>query len=358
MAKMQLSQELKKYQKKVNKILTDFFAKKKKEVKNFPEQEEIVSSLESIVLSGGKRLRGFLTLVGYKMFGGKENKDILTFSAAVELFHSALLIHDDIIDKDNLRRGKPTLHCLYSKKYKGKFSVKRANNLGKAVAILSANLLSSFAYALGSATNFPASKKIKALSYLQKRLFKTALGEILDIHFSRRTNLSRRDIFRVYNLKTATYTIEAPFGAGAILYGARLADIYQLKNICQKIGQAFQIQDDILGIFGKEKKLGKPVGSDLREGKMILLFKEAIKSASAEEKKKILKYFGNSKIGADKIKEIKAILENLGAVQRVKETENKLTNQIKKHILASPLLSKDKKRLFCQVADFVVARKK
>lgn len=346
---MSLYLQLKDYQIKVNQVIGDFFCKKEREFAKTSEVKSIISDLKNFVLRGGKRLRGFLTFFSFKLFGGKDEKDILEFSAGVELLHAALLIHDDIIDKDVLRRGQATLHEKYHQIF--------PSFLAKQIAQNAANLLSTFGLELCLKTNFSPQIKVKVLLYLRQKLFQTALGEILDVHFSGRHNLAEKEIFRIYTLKTAGYTMEAPFFCGATLAGESLAKIKKFRRWLIKLGQAFQIKDDVLGMFGQEEIVGKPIGSDLKEGKMTLVFKKVLDFASLAQRRKFLKYFGKEKIFQEEINEILQLFSHLNIPQKVEKEAEKITQQTKKEILKTSF-PYEKKKLLLELVDFVIKREK
>lgn len=343
---MFLLHQLKLYQTKVNKIITDFFLKKEKEFSHFPEIQKIIFDLQKFC-AGGKRLRGFLTKISYNSFGGERNRDILNFSAGVELLHSALLIHDDIIDRDAFRRLMPTLHKKYEKFY--------PLSTSKEIAQAAANLLSTFGSQLCLETNFLAQRKILALLHLRQKLFHTALGEILDIHFSGRKSLGDSEIFKIYTLKTASYTTVAPFFCGAILAGASLGKIDSIKPGLVKLGQAFQIKDDLLAVFGTETAIGKPLGSDLKEGKITLVFKRMEKFVPKIVRKKVFSLFGKKNLTKVQALEIKNLLLASKLNEKIEQEAKNLVKSAKKIFLEFPF---QKKKLFLALADFVVKRKK
>ncbi|MEW6407545.1 MAG: polyprenyl synthetase family protein [Patescibacteria group bacterium] len=342
---MQFQQQLKICQQEINKIIENFFVKKEKEFLDLPKLKEIIFDLHQIC-AGGKRLRGFLTKISYDSFGGERSSDILNFSAGVELLHSALLIHDDIIDRDAFRRMNPTLHKKYEKFY--------PLSTSKEIAQSAANLLSTFGSQLCLETNFSAQRKILALSYLRQKLFHTALGEILDIHFSGRKSLGDSEIFKIYTLKTAGYTIVAPFFCGAILAGAPPSKINFIKSSLVKLGQAFQIKDDLLAVFGVETATGKPLGSDLKEGKMTLVFKRMEKFVPKAVRKKVFSLFGKENLTRVQALEIKNLLLASQLNEKVEQEAKNLVKSAKKIFLEFP---SQKKKLFLALADFIVKRK-
>lgn len=203
-------------------------------------------------LKGGKRIRGALVLLGFELFGGKQNQDIIRASLAAEIAHSAFLIHDDFIDQDSLRRGEETVHKKYSRKFGEHFGASMAVNIGDKGFFLSFKLLNSL--------NFSPKLLIRANKYLNE-LFETVVrGQILDITLQKKAHYSKKEVLDMYKLKTARYTIPGPLSLGAILAGASSRNIALLEEFGAPLGLAFQLKDDEMD-----------ADSDVKEGKITLL---------------------------------------------------------------------------------------
>ncbi|MEK7130189.1 MAG: polyprenyl synthetase family protein, partial [Patescibacteria group bacterium] len=265
-------QEITKIKNQIKKRLESFFSQKIKEAKRIdPVIAKTAQYLTDQTLNGGKRIRAALAVQGYLSGGEKINPAIYDIGAAMELIHSYFLIHDDIIDQDDLRRGRPSMHCRFSNSLSKNISPVHRDHLGQSLAILAGDISSVWAYELFTRSNFPDKQKIRALEEMNQMIFKCGAGEILDVAIELKNHPKASDIFKVQFYKTASYTIESPLAIGAILGGAKSSAIKSLRAFARPLGIAFQIQDDILGIFGNEQEIGKPVGSDLRQGKMTLL---------------------------------------------------------------------------------------
>lgn len=182
-----------------------------------PLAKEFVNSC-----GGGKRIRGVLVNLGYEIAKGKETKEIFKIAAALEIMHTAILVHDDIMDKSPTRRGKPSLYR--------KVGIDRAIALGDLGFFLSLQIISE--------SNFPEKEKSEALKLFSKTMVDTAIGQIMDIQ--------KDDPITVAKLKTAQYTILGPLCLGAILAGADDKLLGVLREFGENLGVAFQIQDDIL----------------------------------------------------------------------------------------------------------------
>jgi geranylgeranyl diphosphate synthase type I len=313
------------YKKAVEKELDTFFSEKYESAKNIdPYSAEMVSLLKDFTLRGGKRIRGALFYHGYICFSEENKEEILKMSMAIELLQSYLLIHDDIMDDDDFRRGKPSLHKSYEMIIDKKFNVEDAKHIGKSLAIVAGDICCAFSNEIFAKAKIPDDKKIKAITYLNHVVHKVCYGQALDILSCIREDIEHKDIEKINNLKTSTYTITGPLILGAIVAGADEDEIKKLEDIFSPLGEAFQLQDDILGLFGTEEKLGKPIGSDIREGKKTLLILKAIENASKEEKEFIKKSLGTC-VSKKEIEKIREIVKNTGSLDYCKKRMEEIT---------------------------------
>ncbi len=345
------------YRAKVEKEIKIFFIKKIQESKKVDKDLGILTEeLSRFVLRGGKRIRALLFILSFKSFSKKLSRDAYKFGAALEIAHSAALIHDDLVDQDDLRRGKPTIHRYFSKKFKKRLPAAKARRMGENMAILGGDLVATFATELALATSFPAEEKIKALEYFYWRGFDMGLGEMLDIHFSGRENISKDRIININYLKTTTYTTEGPLIIGGILSGVPARKMSDLKKFGRLLGESFQIKDDILGMFGDKKKLGKPLGSDLREGKMNYIIKQTLESVVPGDKKIILAFFKGRKGKTIGMRDLRSIIESSGSLRSTNAYIEKRILEAKR-ILNKSNLDEASKKDFNQIADYIVRRK-
>ena len=275
--------------------------------------------------SGGKLIRGFLISLGYKML--KENVNYSYYlSLAYEIFQTSVLIHDDIIDNDNLRRGKKTIHYSNYLKYKS-----LNDSEGKKAS-------ESIGICIGDYGFFKVNEIIikhykddpnfsKLFDYYNNIVLKTVEGELVDVVLSfeskYKENLNLDDnIMTVYKLKTAFYSIIGPLSLGLILGGIEDKKLEDIKNFGEKVGIAFQIQDDILGIYSD---MGKVIGSDIKEYKQTILFSYTMKNEKYKEE--LLKYYGKENIGEKEISETRRIFKECGAYDYANNLMNTMYNE-------------------------------
>jgi len=338
---------LKDYILKAEPLFTDFFRKERAIARNIdPLAVEVVDNLERF-LQGGKKVRGALTVLGYQSVGGKKINNILPVSMAVELMHSSLLIHDDFIDNDLYRRGKPTIHSLYSRKY--------SPHYGASIALIVGDLGIFLSHKILAGSKFDPVLIRKAILTYEKLLVNTGQGEIMDIAFDFKKNATWDDVRKVRIYKTSHYTFAMPLSLGAILGGANDAVLDAIMKYSEPVGIAFQIIDDLLGIFGDTKLTGKSNNSDIKEGKITLVYLKAFENANNFQRNFMKKWYGNKNISADKIDEIKNIIEETGSFQKCRNIACELVVEGKRYTKG---ITTDKKILevLNSLADFTVER--
>lgn len=340
---------LKSYSQKANRYLRSFFETKKELGAKI--DESVVQSLKAFedYTAGGKKLRGALTVLGYQIAGGKNFKAILPVSCGIELIHNFLLIHDDIIDRDEERRGKPTLHRAYS--------AKKSEHFGVSTAILVGDIGAFLAYELIAGSNFSKEKIAKAFRVLNEYLLKTGYGQILDIEFDFKNEVSWDDILKVRTYKTAYYTFVMPLTVGAVLGGASKGTIKAIEKYGLSVGIAFQLADDILGTFGDPEITGKSNESDIKDGKKTFLYAKALELAKGQDRRFLLKWYGKGKLDKKKITRIREIFTESGSLDYSQSLAEKTVKKGKKYI---PTITKNPQfqDIFSSLADFVIHRNK
>lgn len=307
---------LAKYQKQINGRLEIFFDEKIEEALRISSYtQEVVLNIKEYTLRGGKRLRPIFCIYGYKCLADTDIEAIIDASISLELMQSYFLIHDDIMDEDNLRRGELAFHIICKDLCERQFGKNKSPKFGVNMAIVAGDLLEAYGKEVLVKSEFKPENVNKALAAYTGITKKVGFGQILDITNERRASFNEDEILTVHRLKTASYTTEGPLHIGALLSGAKEADLQILSNYASPLGLAFQIQDDILGLFGVEGKTGKPTGSDIREGKKSLLILHALKRCADDEKELILKALGNERLTADEIDVIRAIVRETGSLE-------------------------------------------
>ncbi len=313
---------------------------------------------------GGKFLRACLIALGYQSFG-KDDDKYLPLGIALELFQTSILIHDDIIDKADKRRGLDTIPMKYQKIYGDpiksgdSFEVKR-KDIGNSMALCLGDL--GFYLALQIIVkNYRDNKNLnRVLEYYNDVAIKTCEGEMVDVilpfyeEFYGEEDDLESHVMEIYKLKTAWYSVVGPYCLGAILGGCDEEKVHKLEDALINLGVAFQIKDDLLGIYGDEKHIGKSVTSDVSEYKQTILYAYAI---NTEYKDELLKYYGKD-ISAKEMDKVKELFDKSGAREYANKTMDKLFEGSFKNILDLDFLDLYKKKLLLGFAEFLKVRSK
>jgi len=341
------------HKKKIDKLLKVFLDKRINRMKSIsPIARELMKHIREFNLRGGKRIRPILVVIGYQACGGKSD-NIINAALAVELMESYLLIHDDIMDQDELRRGYLTMHKVYEAKCKRCLATE-PKRYGESMAMISGDILAVLGTEAILESDFPAKRKLAAVKKFNKAVINTCIGQAIDVRASCDPAIQEDQIRRMYDLKTAIYTLEAPLHIGAILAGATSNQLQTMSEYALPLGRAFQLHDDILGLFGTKQKIGKPVGSDLREGKKTVLLLETLKRASAKDRRFIESNLGRE-LSTAGVEKIKKIIVQSGALDIVNSEALECSKQAKKAL--NTKLQKKSRKFLMDLADYIVTRK-
>lgn len=302
-----------------------FLSKKAKELSGVPWGRDVCERLLKFSL-GGKMFRGGLVLLAHEIYGGKKEKEVIRAAAAMELLESSLLIHDDIIDNDLMRRGEKTIFAEYG------------DNLG----ICFGDIGYFLAYQI-----LPGS----LVSIFSRKSVEVGLGQMEDIYLGESSKkVFEKDVRDVYLYKTASYTCSLPLMMGTILAGGNQESVLKMESLGKFLGVIFQIKDDEVGLFGEEKQIGKAAGGDIKEEKKTLYYLYLFERAVGVDLEKLKKIFGNKNI---KYGDILFVREMVKKLRVDKKIDNVLLNYEKK---AKKLIGNDPR--FLELLDFSLKRKR
>ena len=288
----------------------------------------LFKSITDFILRDGKRIRPALFIIGYEGFSKKIAPGLYQSALSVELLHDFFLIHDDIIDKSDTRRGKLSLHKVFDK-----FLAKHKNIKfnGQDLAIVAADIIYALAIkAFLSIKEDPLLKEI-ALQRFIKAAVHTGCGEFIELlsGIKKIEEITKKDIYEIYDYKTAHYTFASPLSMGAILAGASKGQIKKLSEFSLYLGRAFQIKDDTLSMFFDEKKIGKSALSDLQESKKTLLIWYAYNHTNKKNKFLIKSILNKKKVTKADLLKIRGIAKESGALDYTQREINDLTQKAK-----------------------------
>ncbi len=297
-----------------------------------------------LIKAGGKRIRPSLTLLTTELLC-EDYKKALPAAAAIELIHNFTLIHDDIMDQDEFRRGVPTVHTIW----------------GEPTAIIAGDLLFSKAFELLYdlvSRGVSHDNIVEVSRVLAEATSIIAEGQALDMDFEKRWDIKVEDYLDMIKRKTATL-IEASVATGAIIANASRTDLEHLRQYGKSIGMAFQIRDDILGVFGDPAKTGKPVYNDIREGKKTILVIYVLENGSEEDKRILKERLGNKNLSEDEYREVAEIIEKTGALKYATDTARRYIEEALKSLDSLTHICNEKaKEALVELAHYVVEREK
>ncbi|MCK5085312.1 polyprenyl synthetase family protein [Candidatus Parcubacteria bacterium] len=355
---MEIEDHLTKLKKQINIEIEEFFKSEIKRSKfdNKPEELiEMIENLKNFTLSSGKRIRPILFYFGYILSGGKNKSEALKTSIAIEIIHSYLLIHDDIIDQDDFRHGSLSMHYKYKKEYESRVENGNLEHFGISMGIVVGDLASILGYKILTNSDFSLDLKNRAIKKLNQIVSNTIAGEALDVMLAECIDVKEERIFEMQKYKTAKYTIEGPLHLGAILAGADENFLNEISEFAIPMGIAFQIKDDIIGVFGDKDKIGKPVGSDLKEGKKTLLIAKVLENVNENDRNFLMDVLGNENIDFKKIEKVRKIIIDTGSLKYSEDKAEELISVAKKKLDLLNISDKRKKFLI-DLSDYIVKR--
>ncbi|HEY8463474.1 MAG TPA: polyprenyl synthetase family protein [Bacillota bacterium] len=327
------------------------------------QPEPLRQAVYSYLLRPAKRFRPGVLLFSCGAVGGEEETARLA-AAAVEVYHTWTLVHDDIIDNDPKRRGMPTVHEEFRRKALDcGYSPREAVDLGRNIAILAGDLQHAWSVRLLLDTvklGVPAAVVLDLLSRMEVDLTNGLVeGEALDVLFTKREigELTEAEVLRMLELKTGVLYGYAAMAGAAIGLKQTVGEnrlIAALSRFARKCGVAFQLQDDILGITGNEQRLGKAVGSDLREGKRTTIVLHAFANAGAQEQRFLKEKLGNAAASDEDLARVKQILIANNGIEYTRQLAESIVAQAVREI--EPLDDSIYKQLLLSWSQYVVNR--
>ena len=278
---------------------------------------ELLPPLDALagLLAAGKRLRPAFCYWGWRGAGGPDGPQILAAAAALELLHASALVHDDVMDGSDTRRGRPSLHRLFAARHAAQGWRGSPEPFGQGAAILLGDLLLSWTDELYHASGLPASALRRGQAVLDLMRTEVIAGQYLDLLGQAAGDGTVDSALRVAEYKTAKYTIERPLHLGAALAGFPGGPVpAAFSAYGLPLGVAFQLRDDILGVFGDPAETGKPASDDVREGKRTVLLAIARARATAAQARIIVERLGDPGLDESGAAEVRAVITDTGAL--------------------------------------------
>jgi geranylgeranyl diphosphate synthase type I len=291
------------------------------------ELDQLIDAARRAV-RGGKRLRPAFAYWGWRAAGGSDDKGapILTAAAAIELVHASALAHDDVMDDSATRRGQLAAHRAFSKRLRDAETARAdAERFGRSAAILLGDLLLSWSDELLGGSGFKPKAIVRGRVYFDKLRTEVVAGQFLDVLAQTKGTSSASAALRVVRYKSAKYTVERPLQFGAALAKADKSLLAALSSYGVPLGEAFQLRDDVLGVFGEPTVTGKPSGDDIREGKRTLLVARTFDKAGRGQRAILERYFAQPAVDADGVAAVQGVIRDTGALDAVETVIAELT---------------------------------
>ena len=317
---------------------------------------ELTEVLTQFVGRGGKRIRPALLYYTYRACGGHSDEKVMPMAMAVELLHTYLLIHDDIMDHADVRRGEPAAHVMYSTLHSEHRWRGDSVHFGRSVAILLGDLAQTYSLELYSSVDLAPEVAGEFRQQFSAMCQEVVLGQYLEMTAGYREHLEEDELLRVLRMKSGRYSVERPVQLGYLLARAPEATRQALTTYGLEMGEAFQLQDDLLGMFGDAETVGKPVGSDLVEGKFTLLIHHALRHLPEENAVELRQALGNPALDSEQIDRLQRLIEVSGARDRVQTMIEERLGQARAAV-TSLELSEDGATFLLGLIDYLRGRK-
>jgi geranylgeranyl diphosphate synthase type I len=289
----------------------------------------VCDALDEFLLDGGKRLRPLFAYAGLLATGTAPTREVIRAISSLELLQACALIHDDLMDRSDTRRGKPAIHRHFENLHQSQAMNGLATQFGEAAAVLLGDLALVWSDQMLNTSKIATESLLAAHVIHDEMRVELMAGQYLDVREAGEKSYSAERSLRIARYKSGKYTIERPLHIGAVI-GKPTENSDLLNALSQyglPLGEAFQLRDDLLGIFGDPSVTGKPAGDDLREGKRTVLIAMTLESLGESEKAELLSHLGSPDLSLEKIEELRALITNSGAVEKVENLIAKLTQQ-------------------------------
>ncbi|NOJ59829.1 polyprenyl synthetase family protein [Arthrobacter sp. 260] len=303
--------------------LDNFLARQREILASIAEDALEPAAAITRLTAGGKRLRALLCYWGFRGAGGAAGApEPVLAGVALELFQAAALIHDDVIDRSDTRRGSPSVHRQFGTLHEGNRWHLSPDRFGVSAAILTGDMCLSFSEEQFSAIGAIAGSGTEGRAIFNRMRTEVMAGQYLDLLEEaagpdRTPSEAAERARQIVRFKSAKYSIEHPLGLGGALAGASPAQLRGYSAFSLPLGEAFQLRDDVLGVFGDPLVTGKPAGDDLREGKRTLLIAQALKDGSPADRQLINSTLGRADLDDDGVSRLRDAISTSGALQAV-----------------------------------------
>ena len=292
-----------------------------------PNLRPLVDALTAFLLDGGKRLRPAFAYWGWRGAGGRDSDEIVTAVSALEWVQACALIHDDVMDGSDTRRGQPAMHRRFATLHRGSDWLGDADGFGTAMAILLGDVCLIWADEVLNTSGLPTEALLRGQPVYDEMRTEIMAGQYLDVLGQVTGDDSVADAMTVVRYKSAKYTVERPLHLGAALAGGPPELMAAYSEYGLPVGEAFQLRDDVLGVFGDPAETGKPAGDDLREGKRTVLVAKTLERATAAQTAHMRQHLGDPELDDAGIAELREVIAASGALAETEKLIAELTDR-------------------------------
>jgi geranylgeranyl diphosphate synthase type I len=343
---------------RVHKALDDFLSRQVDELEAVsPDCAPLVESVAEL-LRGGKRLRAAFCYWGWRGAGGEDCEAIVSAAASMEFFQAAALIHDDVMDDSDTRRGMPAVHRRFATLHSGSGWTGDGERFGLAGAVLAGDLCLAWNDELLTGSGLPAVDLARARPVFNRMRTQLMGGQYLDMLEQAVATQRGKCVQRarlVIRYKSAKYTVEHPLMIGGLLAGAQPELLAGYSTFGLPLGEAFQLRDDVLGVFGDPSQTGKPAGDDLREGKRTVLVAKALERADPAQAALVDRLLGDPALDASGVDALRDVMVSTGALRAVEELIDQLVG-ISRTALAGTEIDEPAREVLSGLVDAATAR--
>jgi geranylgeranyl diphosphate synthase type I len=302
-----------------------------------PGVDEVFGELERVIGAGGKRLRPVFCCLGHLAAGAAIGEEAIRAAAALELLHTFAIVHDDVMDRSSTRRGSPASWVHLAERHRAAGHVGDPGGYGLAGAILVGDMALVLADRALLDAGFSRDRLVPAFHRYDRMRVDVVAGQFLDVLAAHRGAADEEEARRIAVLKSGGYTVEAPVQIGAILGGASVEVLAVLSSYGVALGEAFQLRDDVLGVFGDPAVTGKDRDSDLREGKRTVLLAKAIAASAREDRRFLQDSVGRPDLTGEELERARALLESTGALDATLALIDQLVDRARGALRGAPL---------------------
>lgn len=296
----------------------------------------LLSALDAL-LGGGKRLRPAFCYWGWRAAGGEDGPGIVAAAASLELLQASALIHDDVMDSSDTRRGQPSAHRRFEALHRAQAWPGDAEAFGGGTAILLGDLCLAWSSEMFETSGLAEERRRRGRAVYDLMRTEVMCGQYLDMLEGTRGRATVATALRVVEYKSAKYTIERPLHLGAALAGARPDVTAALTGYGLPLGIAFQLRDDVLGVYGDPAETGKPAGDDLREGKRTVLVALTLERASAAQAAALQRRLGAPGLDRPGVDELRTIIEETGGLAACETLIERYLREAEKNLESAPV---------------------